>query len=449
MSNPRAKALFQRITSRTARTGVVGLGYTGLPLAIEFGRAGFAVIGIDTDPNKRDAINRGTSDVPDVPDSAVAELVTSGRFKAVPELTATDRVDTINICVPTPLRKSRDPDLSYVVSATRAASEQLRPGMLVILESTTYPGTTEEVVRDILEQSGLTAGRDFFLAFSPERVDPGNQRWNTSNIPKVVGGLSSDCTALASALYETCIEQVVKVRSPRTAEMVKLLENTFRAVNIGLVNELALMCDRIGVSIWEVIDAAATKPFGFMPFYPGPGLGGHCVPVDPYYLSWKVRQIGFEARFIDLAGQINALMPHHIVEMVADELGGIGMAISGARILLMGIAYKPDVKDTRESPALDVLDLLIAKGAVVRYHDPLVPSIPAEQIPGGNAMTSVPYSREELELADCVVVLTDHSAFDYTELVSTARLIIDTRNVVTNSDNVIKLGEPRVRNRRT
>lgn len=443
MRSPLAHALHKKIDSRTARVGVVGLGYAGLPLAVELGRAGFTVVGVDTDPRKRTVVNRGGSDISDVSESSVAELVSAGRLRAVAELEAADRLDAINICVPTPLSKSRDPDLSHVISATRALKLHLHPGMLIILESTTYPGTTDEVFRSILEETGLTAGKDFFLAFSPERVDPGNKTWTTKNVPKVVGGLTSDCLALASALYQTCIEHIVPVSSPRTAEMVKLLENTFRAINIGMVNELAVMCDRIGVSVWEVIDAAATKPFGFMPFYPGPGLGGHCIPVDPHYLSWKVRQVGIEARFIDLAGQINGAMPHHVLDKVADALNRDGKTINGARILLMGVAYKADVGDVRESPALDVLALLLQKGAVVSYHDPFVPSIDIERRSGGSTMTSVPCTREQVAGADCVVVLTDHSAFDYVELVATARLIVDTRNAVkATAPKVHKLGVP-------
>jgi UDP-N-acetyl-D-glucosamine dehydrogenase len=438
-----ADALFAKLTSRTARTGVVGLGYVGLPLAVEFGRAGFTVVGIDVDKRKCDAINGGESYIPDVPTSEVAALVNAGRLRAVPDLGAADSLDTINICVPTPLRKTRDPDMSHVVSATRLVKEHLHPGMLVILESTTYPGTTEEVVRSILEETGLRAGTDFFLAFSPERVDPGNKTWNTRNVPKVVGGLTPDCSALAAALYGASIDRVVQVSSCRAAEMVKLLENTFRAINIGLANEMALMCDRIGIDVWEVIDAAATKPFGFMPFYPGPGLGGHCIPIDPFYLSWKVKEVGFEARFIELAGQINAAMPRHVLEKIGDALNQHGKAIKGANILVMGVAYKADVNDVRESPALDVIALLVKKGARVTYHDPFVPRVDARHWTSGQHMESVPYSLEEVAAADCVVVATDHTAFDYDEVASAARLVVDTRNAVkTSTENVFKLGAP-------
>jgi len=368
--------------------------------------------------------------------------VSAARLHAVAGAELAGDLDTVTICVPTPLRKTRDPDLSHVISATRAIATRLRAGMLVVLESTTYPGTTEEVVRTILEQTGLRAGEDFFLAFSPERVDPGNTTWTTANVPKVVGGLTPDCAALAVALYRSCVEQVVPVGSPRTAEMVKLLENTFRAVNIGLVNEMALICDRIGVDVWEVIDAAATKPFGFMPFYPGPGLGGHCVPVDPYYLSWKVREAGFEARFIELAGQINAAMPAHVVEMIADALGDHGKTLRGSDILLLGVAYKPGVTDVRESPALDVLALLRRKGARVAYHDPLVPRIEPGQWTGGVALDSVPYSGTAIAAADCVVILTDHPGIDYPAVAGAARVVIDTRGVLrTRAPHVIRLGD--------
>jgi UDP-N-acetyl-D-glucosamine dehydrogenase len=439
---PVTVALHQRIADRTARVGVVGLGYVGLPLAVEFARAGFSVIGIDVDQQKCDAINRGESTTPDVSAGDVSELTEAGTLTAVSDLAMAPQLDTINICVPTPLRKTRDPDLSYVLQAARAVKAHLRPGMLVILESTTYPGATEEIVKPILEETGLTAGTDFFLAFSPERVDPGNRRWTTRNIPKVVGGLTSECSVLAEALYATCISQVVRVSSPRTAEMTKLLENTFRAVNIGLVNELAILCDRIGIDVWEVIGAASTKPFGFMPFYPGPGLGGHCIPVDPLYLSWKVRQVGFEARFIDLASQINGLMPSHVVEKVTDALNDHGKAVRGAGILVMGVAYKPEVGDVRESPALDVIALLLEKGANVTYHDPFVPSIDAAQQGGELAMTCVAFNRERLLAADCVVVLTHHHAFDALDLAS-AKLVVDTRNAIkTNGRHIFKLGMP-------
>jgi UDP-N-acetyl-D-glucosamine dehydrogenase len=444
--SPHAAMLFQKISNRTARVGVIGLGYVGLPLAVEFGRSGFEVVGIDIDRRRCDTLNRGESHIQDVPALAVDGLVRAGKLSAVTDMAEAGDLDTINICVPTPLRKTKDPDLSYVVSASQAVKKLLRPGMLVILESTTYPGTTEEVVQSILEETGLKAGTDFYLAFSPERVDPGNVKWTTKNVPKVVGGLTPDCSALATALYGASIDTVVQVSSPRAAEMVKLLENTFRAINIGLANEMALMSDRIGINIWEVIDAAATKPFGFMPFYPGPGLGGHCIPIDPFYLSWKVKEVGFEARFIDLAGQVNSMMPHHVVDKVADALNEQGKAVKGARIFVMGVAYKSGVSDYRESPALDVIALLLRKGAVVAYHDPFVARVDAERWTGGIALESVPYSREAAADADCVVVLTDHKDFDYDELVSAASAIVDSRNAIkTLAPNVYKLGAPNPR----
>lgn len=421
----------------------MGLGYVGLPLAIEFGREGFEVVGIDLDAAKCDLINGGASDVSDVPHSAVAALTATGKLLAVPDIGLAGNIDTINICVPTPLRKNKEPDLSYVVSATRAVRTQLRPGMLVILESTTYPGATEEVVRNILEGTGLKVGREFFLAFSPERLDPANKTWNIKNVPKVVGGVTEDCTTLAVALYEQVIDQVVTVSSPRVAEMAKLLENTFRAVNIGLVNELALMCERIGISIWEVIAAAETKPFGFMRFHPGPGLGGHCIPIDSLYLSWKLREVGFEARFIELADQMNAAMPHHVVDKIGDALNRHGKAIRGSRIVLLGVAYKPNVGDVRESPALDVMGLLDERGARISYSDPFVTKIDAGRWRGGYPVESTSYSRELIVAADCVVVLTDHEAFDFNELAAAAPLIVDTRNAVpADGANVFRIGAP-------
>jgi len=442
-NNPLAQALLAKLTSRTAKTGVVGLGYVGLPLAVEFGNAGFTVVGIDLDARKVDAINRGESYIQDVPTDAVARLVKAGKLSATTDPGATRDLDTINICVPTPLRKTKDPDLSYVVASAEAIKGHLHAGMLVILESTTYPGTTEEVIQTILETTGLKAGQDFFLAFSPERVDPGNEKWNTKNVPKVVGGLTPDCSALAAALYTASIDRVVQVSSPKVAEMVKLLENTFRAINIGMVNELAMMCDRLGISVWEVIDAAATKPFGFMPFYPGPGLGGHCIPIDPFYLSWKVKEVGFEARFIELAGQVNAAMPHHAVEKVGDALNELGRAIKGANVFVLGVAYKRDIDDVRESPALDVMALLLKKGANVTYHDPWVPHIDGEHWTGGQHMSSTPYSVDAVAGADCVVILTDHSSFDYHAIVDGAKAVVDTRNAVKfASPKVFKLGAP-------
>jgi UDP-N-acetyl-D-glucosamine dehydrogenase len=414
-----------------------------LPLAVAFAEAGFVVVGVDLDTDVCDAVNSGRSLIADVPGAAVADLVSTGRLRAVTDIASAGAVDAVLICVPTPLRKPREPDLSQVVSAAQSAREQLRPGMLIALESTTYPGTTDDVLRTILEQDGLCAGVDFFLAFSPERVDPANPDWTTRNLPKVVGGLTPDCSTLAAALYGCAIDQIVPVSSPRTAEMVKLLENTFRAVNIGLVNELAQMCDRLGVDVWEVIDAAATKPFGFMPFYPGPGLGGHCIPVDPSYLSWKVREVGLEARFIDLAFQVNGAMPQHVVDKIGDALNNHAKAVRGAKVLLLGMAYKRDVGDVRESPALDVMALLHAKGAQVSYYDPYVPHIDAAMWAGGFDLACVDYSAELLRDADCVAVLTDHRAVDYEEVASAARLVVDTRNAIAvRAPHLFRLGAP-------
>jgi len=438
-----AEALHQKISSRTARVGVVGLGYVGLPLAVEMARAGFTVVGIDLDARKVAAINRGESYIPDVPTSDVAEFHRLGRISASTDASVIKTLDTVNICVPTPLRKTKDPDLSYVVSATNMIAEHLHSGMLVLLESTTYPGPTDEVVLPILAKRGLKGGKDFFLGFSPERVDPGNEKWNTHNVPKVVGGLTPDCTKLAKALYGTSIQTVIEVSSPRVAEMVKLLENTFRAVNIGLVNELALMCDRLGLSVWEVVDAAATKPFGFMPFYPGPGLGGHCIPIDPFYLSWKVKEVGFEARFIELADHVNNAMPHHVCDKVGDALNTHSKSVKGSNILILGISYKRDIDDMRESPALDVMAVLQQKGAKISYHDPYVPKLAARDWPGGVELTSVPLSADLVAKADCIVVVTDHKVFDYSAIQRQAKLIVDTRNAIKgNFANVFKLGAP-------
>jgi UDP-N-acetyl-D-glucosamine dehydrogenase len=438
-----AEALHKKLSSRTARAGVVGLGYVGLPLAVEFARAGLHTVGIDLDRRKVDAINRGESYIQDVATRDIAELHRAGRLSATTDPAVIRTLDTVNICVPTPLRKTKDPDLSYVVSAAEVVAEHLHPGMLVVLESTTYPGTTEEVVQPMLEKGGLSAGRDFFLAFSPERVDPGNEKWNTRNVPKVVGGLTPDCTALARALYSASVETVVEVSSPRVAEMVKLLENTFRAVNIGLVNELALMCDRLGLSVWEVVDAAATKPFGFMPFYPGPGLGGHCIPIDPFYLSWKVKEVGFEARFIELAGHVNGAMPHHVVDKITDALNSRGKAVRGASILVLGISYKRDIDDMRESPALDVMAVLQQKGARISYHDPYVATLAAKDWAGGVDLASVPCTADTLAATDCAVIVTDHRVFDYAAIVRHAQLIVDSRNAIKAPHaHVFKLGAP-------
>jgi len=437
-------SLLEKIQTRTARTGVVGLGYVGLPLAVELSKAGFHTTGIDLDERKIQAIAQGRSYIPDVTTSDVMELRRAGKLDATTDFAVVKELDTINICVPTPLRKTKDPDMSYIVSAVEAIAQHLHPGMLIILESTTYPGTTEEVVQPLLEATGLKAGLDFFIAFSPERVDPGNPTFQTHNVPKVVGGLTPTCSKLAAALYGSAIDTIVPVSSTRVAEMVKLLENTFRAVNIGLVNEIALMCDRMNIDVWEVVDAARTKPFGFMAFYPGPGLGGHCIPIDPFYLSWKAKQSGFEPRFIELAGHINGSMPHYVVEKVADALNTRRKAINGANILIAGVAYKRDIDDMRESPALDIMGLLHTKGARVSYADPHVPEVHGREWAGAFDVQAVDLIPGSIGKYDCVVIATEHKAFDYDAMVAEAQLIVDTRNAIKESHpHVFKLGAPK------
>jgi UDP-N-acetyl-D-glucosamine dehydrogenase len=421
-----AQALIERLGARTAATGVIGLGYVGLPLAMEFAKAGFAVTGIDVDTGKVNALNAGDSYILDVPAADVQNAIRSKRFTATADFSKLAELDTINICVPTPLRKTKDPDLSYIVAVVEEIAKYLRRGQLVILESTTYPGTTDEVVQPMLEAQGLKAGEDFFLAFSPERVDPGNAQFHTGNIPKVVGGINEASTAAAAALYSQIVQSVVPVSSTRVAEMVKLLENTFRAVNIGLVNELALMCRDLHINVWDVIDAAKTKPFGFMAFYPGPGLGGHCIPIDPFYLSWKARQFGFESRFIELAGHINGAMPRYVVERVGEALNSRSQAIRGSKIHLFGMAYKPDVSDSRESPGLDIAQLLRQRGALVSYSDPYVPI--AEH--GDLKLAAISVDEAYTSGFDCALVITNHTAFDYRELAGRAPLIVDTRNAL-------------------
>jgi len=439
-----ADTLREKIRNRSARTGVVGLGYVGLPLAVELGKSGFHATGIDLDTRKVDLVNKGQSYIPDVPTSDVQALHAAGKLDATADFAVVKDLDTINICVPTPLRKTKDPDMSYIVSAVEGIAKYLHPGMLICLESTTYPGTTDEVVQPMLEATGLKAGTDFFLAFSPERVDPGNPTFQTHNVPKVVGGYSPTCSALAGELYGTAIKTIVPVSSTRVAEMVKLLENTFRAVNIGLVNELALMCDRMNIDVWEVVDAAKTKPFGFMPFYPGPGLGGHCIPIDPFYLSWKAKQTGFDPRFIELAGHINGGMPHYVVDKVGEALNTRRKAINGSSILIAGVAYKRDIDDMRESPALDIMGLLIGRGAKVSYVDPYVPVVHGREWPGGYDVKAVELTRESIGRYDCIVIVTDHKTFDYEAMVREAELIVDTPNAIKGTHpNVFKLGAPR------
>ena len=427
-ANINSQGLLDRIRTKKARIGVIGLGYVGLPLAVEFARQGFDVSGFDVDESKTAQINAGQSYIPDVAQAELADVVKAGRLRGTSRMSELAGMDVIDICVPTPLRKTKDPDLSYVVKAVEAVAAVLKPGQLIILESTTYPGTTDEVVQPLLESRGLKADADFFLAFSPERVDPGNQTYNTRNIPKIVGGSGPASTEAAALLYGSAVKTVVQVSSTRVAEMVKLLENTFRAVNIGLVNELALMCHKMDIDVWEVIDAAKTKPFGFMPFYPGPGLGGHCIPIDPFYLSWKARQNGFECRFIELAGNINSAMPDYVVELVSEALNTARKSINGSRVHLIGVAYKKDVNDMRESPALDVLELLLKRGANVSYSDPYV----AELKHTAGTLSSIDLAGAIASAPDCAVICTDHTVFDYDALVESGTLLVDTRNALKN-----------------
>jgi UDP-N-acetyl-D-glucosamine dehydrogenase len=428
MSEPQlataAITLEEKIRTRTARIGIVGLGYVGLPLAVEYARAGFTVTGIDVSEQKTRSVNAGDSYVGDISSSTLGPLVKAGKLRATTDFSSVRELDTINICVPTPLRKTKDPDMSFIVSACEEIVRHFHPGMLVILESTTYPGTTDELILPMLSKTGLEVGKDFFLCFSPERGDPGNPKYQTHNIPKVVGGTTATCTEMGRIFYAQALEHVVPVSSTQVAEMVKLLENTYRMINIGLVNEIALMCDRMGINVWEVIDAAATKPFGYMPFYPGPGLGGHCIPIDPFYLSWKTKQAGIEARFIELAGYINGQMPHFVAEKVQHALNDAGKPVRGSRIHIMGVAYKRDIDDMRESPALDVALLLERRGAQLSYSDPHVPALRLD----GLHLEAKP--EEAAADADCVVIITDHSAFDYRRLVERSRLIVDTRNAL-------------------
>ncbi len=420
-----AADLQNKIKTKKARVGVLGLGYVGLPLAVEFAKAGFEVIGIDVQQSKVDQFNAGHSYIKDVSDGVFAPLVKSGKLRATSDFSVIRTLDTIDICVPTPLRKTKDPDMSFVVAATEAIAQHIHPGLLVMLESTTYPGTTDELLLPKLSASGLEVGKDFFLCFSPERVDPGNSKFQTSNIPKVVGGITAACTEIGALFYQQALETVVPVSSTRVAEMVKLLENTFRMINIGLVNELAIMSSRMNIDVWEVIDAAATKPFGFMPFYPGPGLGGHCIPIDPFYLSWKSKEAGIEARFIELAGYINGRMPEFVVEKIQNALNDARKPVRDSRVHILGIAYKRDIDDVRESPALDIMMLLERLGAKVSYSDPFVETV--------NLNGKVLESQDMLpavSTADCVVIVTDHTGLNYAKVVEQSRVIVDTRNAL-------------------
>ena len=429
------KQLLARINDRSATVGVIGLGYVGLPLAVEFARAGFTVIGFDVSQRVCDLLNAGSSHIQDVPSREVADFVKSGHFRATTVAADLASADALSIAVPTPLGKTRDPDMSYVQAASRTVAEVAHPGLLVVLESTTYPGTTREVVMPMLTAAGFTVGEDIFIAFSPERVDPGNPVYNTRNTPKVVGGITAACTEVASALYASCIETIVPVTSTETAELVKLLENTFRSVNIAMANEMAIVCDKLGVNVWEVIDAAATKPFGFMKFTPGPGIGGHCIPLDPHYLAWKMRTLNYKTRFIELAGEINTAMPAFVVEKVSKALNAVRKPLNGSTVLVLGVAYKRDIDDVRESPALDVIHLLEAQGAIVEYHDPYIATVrdddghdAADNGAATRMRHSVELSPDALSSADVVVIVTDHRSVDYQLVVDHARVIVDTRN---------------------
>ncbi len=437
MASSKAK-LIEKIDDRSAKVCVIGMGYVGLPLAVEACKAGYTVDGYDVSEKKINILNSGGSDVDDIPASVVAELVESGKLKNTTDPSIIREADIITICVPTPLNKTKDPDVSYILDACGKIAEFMKPGTFAVLESTTYPGTTEELILPKLEESGLKVGEDFFLAFSPERVDPGNPVYQTHNTPKVVGGITDACNEVAKAFYETTIENVVMVSSTKAAEMVKLLENTFRSVNIGLVNEVALMCDRLGINVWEIIDAAATKPFGFMAFYPGPGLGGHCIPIDPHYLSWKLKSLNYYARFIELAGEINGNMPSYVVSQAADILNEIGKPIKDSKVVILGMAYKKDISDVRESPALDLLQLFKDKGANVAFNDPHIESIHW----GDGTLESSDLTDDLLSNADLVVISTDHKVYDWNNIVANSRLILDTRNALKDfdEDKIYKLG---------
>ena len=429
--------LKEKLSENKAIQSVIGLGYVGLPLAVEFTKAGLKTVGFDIDKRKVDEVNAGRSYIGDVAGDDLAEVTQSGLLRATDDFSVLSDVDTINIAVPTPLRKTKDPDISYIVAALKEIRKYLHKGQLIILESTTYPGTTEEVMMPILEETGLKAGKDFFLAFSPERVDPGNENFTTKNIPKVVGGVTPACTELAAMLYSAAGMNPVPVSSTRVAETVKLLEYTFRSVNIGLVNEIAMMCNRMGINVWEVIDAASTKPFGFMPFYPGPGLGGHCIPIDPFYLSWKAKQSGFDARFIELAGMINGDMPEYVVVRVSEALNNQKKCLNGSKILIMGVSYKKDIDDTRESPAYDIIRLLKKKGADIYWNDPFVEKLEEET---GSA-TQLEYDVGAVAGMDCAIIVTGHTGFDYSLLVENCPMIFDARNVLKefDSDSIVTM----------
>lgn len=425
---PVKEALLKSLKDHSAKTAILGLGYVGLPLAVAFAEAGFHVVGVDPDPRKVDSLKAGKSYVQDVPGEQIERLYKAGKLAATEDFSALQYCDAVSICVPTPLRKTGDPDMSFIIGATEGLASYMHAGMIIVLESTTYPGTTREVLLPKLgKEKGLVVGKDFFLAFSPERVDPGRLDWNTLNTPKVVGGITEDCSEVAALWYSQALKSVVKVSSAETAELSKLLENTFRMINIGMINEFAIMCDRLGVDVWEVIDAAATKPFGFMKFTPGPGLGGHCIPIDPLYLSWKMKAFHYNARFIELAADINTNMPRYVVGRVIDGLNDRGIPLKGAKCLVLGAAYKPDIDDIRVSPALDVIGLLKEKGALVEYHDPFIPCLRTHD---DVEMQSVPDLMDAVRNSDCVVIITNHSQYDYAVILNEAKFIFDSRNAL-------------------
>ena len=434
-------ALISSLRDHSAKIGILGLGYVGLPLAAAFGEAGFQVIGIDPDPRKVNSLKNGESYVQDVPQEQIARLLKVGRLTATTDFSELRHCDAVSICVPTPLRKTGDPDMSFILSATDELARYIHPGMIIVLESTTYPGTTREVLLPKLgKDKGLAVGKDFFLAFSPERVDPGREDWTTLNTPKVIGGITEECSEVAAIWYSQALQKVIPVSSAETAELSKLLENTFRMINIGMVNELAIMCERLGVDVWEVIDAAATKPFGFMKFTPGPGLGGHCIPIDPLYLSWKMKAFQYNARFIELAADINTNMPRYVVNRVMDAFNERGLTLHDSTCLVLGAAYKPDIDDIRESPALDVIGLLQKKGAKVEYHDPFIPSLRTHD---DVVMESVKDVMASVRQADCIIIITNHSVYDYEAILKEAKFIFDSRNALgkrgKNNPKVVRL----------
>jgi UDP-N-acetyl-D-glucosamine dehydrogenase len=432
--------LLEKIDTRTAKVGVIGLGYVGLPLAMEFVKSGYEVLGIDIDKNKINSINDGKNYINDVNDKILKNAVKKGLFQGTTDFRRVKELDAVSICVPTPLNKEKNPDISFIVSVMDEIKNYLHTNMIIILESTTYPGSTRELILPYIENDDLILGKNFFLCFSPERIDPGNKIYNTSNTPKIIGGITPKCSKTGKKLYSTIINEVIVVSSPETAEMVKLLENTFRAINIGLANEVAIMCEKLGVNAWEVIDAAATKPFGFMKFSPGPGLGGHCIPIDPYYLSWKLKTLDYDARFIKLAGEINTNMPLHVIDLIIAGLNKNQKPLNGSKILIIGVAYKKDIDDCRESPALDIIELLQNSGSFVEYYDSHVPFLNYNSI----KLNSIKIlNKEMLELFDACIIITDHSDIDYSLIADASKIIVDTRNVFQsyNEDNIIRLGE--------